>query len=110
MSLRDAELSRSRRAARARTKQQSRKKKVQGRCVGIGHNQGPSLDEALAPLLDHRCLTFRQWCQLNGISERTGRRLIATGQGPIITRLSPRRIGISIANNKRWQAAREQVT
>ena len=55
---------------------------------------------------DHRVLSFRDWCQINGISQATGRRIIAAGQGPVVTRLSVRRIGITIANNRVWQASR----
>jgi hypothetical protein len=55
---------------------------------------------------DHRVLNFRQWCELNGFSPATGRRIINAGTGPIITQLSPRRIGITIANNARWQESR----
>jgi predicted DNA-binding transcriptional regulator AlpA len=63
-------------------------------------------DRALHLDNDHRVLTFRQWCELNGFSAATGRRLINTGEGPIITQLSSRRIGITIGNNRRWQEAR----
>ncbi len=86
MSLRDAELS------RAHAKQHARKNKVRGRSVGIGHDMGPSF----APLLDDRCLTFREWCQLNGIGARTGRRILDGPNPPTITQLSPRRIGITV--------------
>ncbi len=55
---------------------------------------------------DHRVLSFRQWCRLNGISIATGRRTIAAGNGPHIIQLSARRIGITVAENRRWQAAR----
>jgi hypothetical protein len=55
---------------------------------------------------DHRVLSFRQWCELNGFSPATGRRIIAAGNGPVVTQLSPRRIGITIANNARWQESR----
>jgi hypothetical protein len=58
---------------------------------------------------DHRVLSFRQWCELNGFSPATGRRLIAAGTGPIITQLSPRRIGITIANNARWQESHSRT-
>jgi hypothetical protein len=37
---------------------------------------------------DHRVLSFRQWCELNGFSAATGRRIIAAGIGPIVTQLS----------------------
>ena len=55
---------------------------------------------------DHRVLSFRHWCELNGLSLSTGRRIISAGTGPIITQLSPRRIGITIANNRAWQESR----
>ena len=54
----------------------------------------------------NRILTFHDWCWLNGISPATGRRIIKSGKGPTITRLSPRRIGISVAANADWQASR----
>jgi hypothetical protein len=55
---------------------------------------------------EHRVLSFLDWCWLNGISPATGRRILKSGRGPTITRLSPRRIGITVANNAAWQAAR----
>jgi hypothetical protein len=56
----------------------------------------------------NQVLTFHEWCQLNRISTRTGRRIIKSGTGPTVTQLSPRRIGISVGNNAAWQAARER--
>jgi hypothetical protein len=63
-----------------------------------------------ATLNDNQVLTFRQWTALNGISARTGRRILAAPGGPIVTRLSPRRIGITVANNRQWQASRERAS
>ena len=51
-----------------------------------------------------RILTFRAWCQLNGISEATGRRLIRAGKVRV-TQLSERRIGIGEDDNAEYQAA-----
>jgi hypothetical protein len=90
MTLLEAEHRRSRRAQRKHRKRQKRTEKVRGRPVGIGHNLGP----ALAPLLDDRVLTFRQWAALNSLGERTARRLIKLGHGPPVVQLSDRRIGI----------------
>jgi hypothetical protein len=58
---------------------------------------------------DNQILTFFRWCQFNGISERTGRRILASGKGPTVTKLSDKRIGVSIANNRTWQQSRERV-
>ena len=64
--------------------------------------------EALRQNDDHCVLTFQQWCARNGFSYATGRRLIKAGEGPIVTRLSVRRIGVTVANNRKWQEARSR--
>jgi hypothetical protein len=51
-------------------------------------------------------LSFLEWCFLNNFSPATGRRILKSGRGPVVTRLSERRIGITVANNVNWQAAR----
>jgi hypothetical protein len=58
---------------------------------------------------DNRVLTLAQWCALNWISLATGRRLINAGTGPVITQLSPRRIGVTVRDNRPWQASRARV-
>jgi hypothetical protein len=65
--------------------------------------------QPLSLLLDSQVLTFREWCRLNRISGRTGRRILASGVGPIVTQLSPKRIGITVGANKRWQQSRERA-
>ena len=55
---------------------------------------------------DDAVLTFAEWCALNGFSVRVGRNVIKSGDGPIITGLSDRRIGITRKNNREWQASR----
>jgi predicted DNA-binding transcriptional regulator AlpA len=49
---------------------------------------------------------LRRMCNLNSIGRNTGKRLIATGDGPAIVQLSPRRIGIRESDAAAWQAAR----
>lgn len=61
---------------------------------------------APAYLNDDRILSFRQWCELNGISEKTGRRLVKRGEGPTVTRLTDVKIGVSVRNNRIWQESR----
>jgi len=70
--------------------------------------QADPTHERETTLNQHRVLSFLDWCWLNGISPATGRRILKSGQGPAITRLSPRRIGITLANNTAWQAARSR--
>jgi len=57
-------------------------------------------------LKQHQVLSFTDWCRLNGISSATGRRILKSGHGPIVTQLSARRIGITIGANADWQASR----
>lgn len=59
---------------------------------------------------DDRMLTFAEWCQLNGFSASTGQRLIASGNGPAFVQLSTRRKGVTVAENRRWQASRRIET
>ena len=56
--------------------------------------------------LPSQVLTFHQWCGLNGISERTGSRILAGPNGPSVVQLSAKRIGITVAANSAWQASR----
>jgi hypothetical protein len=53
-----------------------------------------------------RVYTFTQWCEKNGLTERTGRRILASGDGPKITQLSERRIGIREDHDLAWLDSR----
>jgi hypothetical protein len=55
---------------------------------------------------DDAVWTFREWCAVNGHSERQGRRILASNDGPVVTMLSDKRIGISRRNNREWQQSR----
>jgi hypothetical protein len=105
MTLLEVEHRRSRRAQRKHRKQAKRKQKARSRPVGVGHNLGPSL----APLNDDQVLTFSEWVRLNSISPRNGRRILQSGTGPRVVRLSARRIGVTVRANREWQAARERA-
>jgi hypothetical protein len=67
-----------------------------------------ALDQPLNVLHDDQVLTFPEWCRINRLSERTGRRILDGPDRPTITYLSARRIGITIRNNRLWQASRER--
>jgi hypothetical protein len=100
MSLLETEQRRSRRAQRKHRNRVKHKRK---------HKRRSALDAPLAMANDAQVLTFREWCALNRISERTGRRILASGNGPIVTMLSARRVGITVGNNRAWQASRERA-
>jgi predicted DNA-binding transcriptional regulator AlpA len=55
---------------------------------------------------DDRVLSLDDWCELNGFSRSTGQRIIAAGNGPNFIKLSERRKGVTVGENRRWQAAR----
>jgi hypothetical protein len=59
---------------------------------------------------DDFVLTFKEWCRANRISERNGRRILAGPNGPTVTLLSARRMGITVKNNRAWQQSRERIT
>jgi hypothetical protein len=92
MSLPEAGLARSERARRSHSKQVKRKKRASS--------------DPLSMLLDTQVMRFREWCRLAGFSERTGRRVIASGNGPAIVQLTDKLIGVTIAADRAWKAAR----
>jgi hypothetical protein len=58
---------------------------------------------------DDEVLTFPEWCALNKISERTGQRIIHGTNGPVVTMLAAKRIGITRGNNRLWQQSRTRT-
>lgn len=54
-------------------------------------------------------LSFSQWCQFNSISPSTGRRILASADGPVVTQLTAGRIGVTIGNNAKWLRSKERV-
>src|SRR5262245_821033 len=92
MSLREAELARSRRAQRS--KQHKRTERAS------------SFDAPLSMLLDQQVMRFREWCRLNQFSPRTGRRILASGEGPAVVQLTDKIIGITVAADRAWKASR----
>jgi len=56
---------------------------------------------------DDRVMSFDDWCKLNGFSRSTGQRILAAGNGPTFIKLSERRKGVTVAENRRWQASRQ---
>jgi predicted DNA-binding transcriptional regulator AlpA len=53
-----------------------------------------------------RVLSFAEWHTLNGFSRATAQRLLASGKGPRFVKLSERRIGVTVAENRRWLESR----
>jgi hypothetical protein len=65
-----------------------------------------ALDAPLTSLADDQVLSFIEWCRLNRISERTGRRILNAPGGPTVTMLSARRVGVTVRANRTWQQSR----
>src|SRR5262245_36849556 len=59
-------------------------------------------------VLNHvdRVLTVERWARANSLSLSTARRIIREGRGPVVVRLTERRLGIRESDNRRWQDAR----
>jgi hypothetical protein len=105
-----AELSRSRSAQRSHQKQTKRtKQQLAKRKLEIARARKQRLDLLPATLNDNMVLSFREWCAINRISERNGRRIFAGGDGPATTQLSPKRLGVTVKANREWQASRERM-
>jgi hypothetical protein len=51
---------------------------------------------------DDEVRSFRAWCEACGISLATGRRIVKSGRGPVITHLSDRRIGVRGRHHRNW--------
>jgi hypothetical protein len=88
-----------RRSRRTETKRQREERLAKGRAERRQLRQRLVED-------DDAVWTFREWCAVNGHSERQGRRILASNDGPVVTMLSDKRIGISRRNNRAWQASR----
>jgi hypothetical protein len=43
-----------------------------------------------------RIISIKAWCEMMGVSLSTGKRILASEDGPPVTRLSKRRLGILI--------------
>ena len=56
-----------------------------------------------------RVSSFREWCKRVGVSEKTGRRLLASKKGPRVTRLSENRIGIRERDHLAWLDSRSEA-
>jgi hypothetical protein len=55
---------------------------------------------------DDQVMSFEDWCKLNDFSRSTGQRLVLAGKGPRFIQLSERRKGVTVGENRRWQATR----
>ena len=115
MSLLESEQRRSRRAQRKHVKAVKRKKRQSAlqteteqqreERLARGRAERRQLRQRLAED-DDAVLTFKEWCALNSVSERQGRRILASGSGPTVTKLTDKRVGISRRANREWQHAR----
>jgi hypothetical protein len=61
------------------------------------------LEAVQLPENDDQVLTFQQWIQVNWLSETAGRRILKSGACEYV-QLSPRRIGITVGANRRYQS------
>ena len=62
------------------------------------------LDES--GLNSQRIMSFKRWCLLNDFSVATGRRILASGNGPETIQVTDKKIGVSVAADAAWKASR----
>lgn len=51
-------------------------------------------------------VSIRAWAAMCGVSYVTARRTIAAGEGPRVTKLSARRLGIRLRHHREWLDSR----
>jgi predicted DNA-binding transcriptional regulator AlpA len=54
------------------------------------------------PMAEDRIISLAEFAAIAGISLITLRRLIARKQGPPVTKISPRRLGIRVRHGRAW--------
>jgi len=86
-----------RRSRRKQTKQRKQRKR-----------RPSALAAPLSTLNDNQVLTFAEWCRLNSIGLRTGRRILRGPTPPKVVQLTTRRIGITVRANREWQQSRSR--
>jgi len=58
---------------------------------------------------DDVILPFLDWVMLAGLTETTARELRARGQGPRCVRLTDKKLGVTLAEHRRWVKARTEA-
>jgi hypothetical protein len=51
-------------------------------------------------------LPFLEWCALAGLPEATARQMRARGQGPRCVHLTDKKLGVTMAEHRRWIKSR----
>jgi hypothetical protein len=51
-------------------------------------------------------LSFLEWCALAGLPEATARQMRARGQGPRCVHLTDKKLGVTMAEHRRWIKSR----
>ena len=62
--------------------------------------------QRLLPKFGLKVYPFRAWCQKNGMSVKTGRRLVKAGLGPKLTDLTERIKGVREDHDAEWLESR----
>jgi hypothetical protein len=69
----------------------------------------PRMPAYLHGMADDRVLKLAEFAEIAGIAVITLRRCLAAQDGPIVTRLSRRRIGIRVRHGRAWLDARARA-
>lgn len=56
-----------------------------------------------------RIISVKQWCEAAGFCLSTGKSILQRKQGPTLTRISERRVGIRVRDYQAWADARRET-
>jgi predicted DNA-binding transcriptional regulator AlpA len=62
--------------------------------------------QSVSELSPDTILSFKDWLKLAGISKATGQLLRKTGDAPRFWQISPKRVGTTVAEHRKWMASR----
>jgi hypothetical protein len=54
-------------------------------------------------------LPFLEWCALAGLPESTAREMRARGEGPRCIKYTKKKLGVTLAEHRRWTKARMEI-
>jgi len=97
--VRERERHRQRKAAETKAERKRRLAKAKAERVQLRQKLSEDPDAVL---------TVKEFAAAISVSERQGKDILASDDGPVVTRLSARRIGITRANLRAWLEARSR--
>lgn len=61
-----------------------------------------SQQQRVSELDPYQVLPFKKWIELAGVSRSTGWKILHSGDGPKMIRISERRVGVRVLDHIKW--------